>query len=144
MIRSITYYLLNLNVKIIALFWVLCLNVHYIYRTNYIVCTTCLLNVPKPSKLKVGRVRNSGTNVILVWRNSVKLCQRVCAFVQSQKSGLIVFSLLLHKAHKYVHFYFIFNKENAGSTPIIILYCKFRREVSNVDWNIVCTCTFFM
>ena len=38
--------------------------------------------------------------VFLVARNAVKLCQRVCGFVKSQKSEFIVSSLLLHKAHK--------------------------------------------
>jgi len=38
--------------------------------------------------------------MFLVWRNSVKWCQKVCVSVQSQKSGLIVFSLLLHNSQK--------------------------------------------
>jgi len=37
--------------------------------------------------------------VFLVARNAIKLCQRCCDFVKSQKSGFIVSSLLLHKAH---------------------------------------------
>jgi len=39
------------------------LNFNYIYRTNATLCATSLLNVHTPSKLKVGRVRNSGTHV---------------------------------------------------------------------------------
>ena len=39
-------------------------NSNYVYRTDSYFCTTSLLNVHKPSKLKVGRVRNSGTHVL--------------------------------------------------------------------------------
>ena len=57
-------YLIYLKVKVIELYlWVLCLNYNYFYRTYSYFCTTSLLSVHKPSKLKVGRVRNSGTHV---------------------------------------------------------------------------------
>ena len=57
-------YLINLNVKVIELyFWVLCLNFDYFYRTNSYFCTTSLFNVHKLSKLKIGCVRKSETHV---------------------------------------------------------------------------------
>ena len=49
---------------ILHYFGVLCLNSHYFYRNDSYFCTTILLNVHKPSQLKVGRVRNSGTHVL--------------------------------------------------------------------------------
>ena len=59
-------FILNLNIKVIAhYFGVLCLYSTYFHRTNSYFCTTSLLNLHKPSKLKVGRVRNSGKHVAM-------------------------------------------------------------------------------
>jgi len=51
--------------------------------------------------------------VFLVARNAIKVCQRVCDFVKSQKSGFIVSSLLLHKAHTYVNFRYFLTREHS-------------------------------
>jgi len=42
----------------------LCLILNYVYRTYVYFCTISLLIVHKPSKFKVGSVRNSGTHVL--------------------------------------------------------------------------------